>query len=357
MNEYRNILVFHTAFIGDIVLTLPMVQLLKQSIPAAGITFVATPVSAGVLRNHPAIDRVIEYDKRNKDSGVRGIRAMAKLLEDSRFDLAIIPHRSVRSATIPWLARIPRRIGFNTSSGRLLLTDKVQYVNEHHEITRTIALLKPLGITTDAKVLPDLYPSADDETAVNDLLSATRAADPLFSDDRLVAVAPGSLWYTKRWRKERFEELGRLLRANDFSIALIGGADDATLCADTAASIGNGGVVSTAGKLSLLQSAALMKRCKAVVSNDSAPMHLAMAMRTPVIAIFGATVPQFGFAPLGERDVVVETHGLKCRPCSIHGGHACPIKTFECMEAISADQVMSVLRTTIERAAAGARAV
>ena len=122
-------------------------------------------------------------------------------------------------------------------------------------------------------------------------------------------------------------------------IVLIGGREDEALCNRIAVESKAVEVYVTAGKFTLLQSAELLRRCKVLVSNDSAPMHLAVAMRTPVIALFGATVPSFGFAPYGEKDIVVQTEGLPCRPCSIHGGDKCPIGTFDCMVRISAEMV------------------
>ena len=98
---------------------------------------------------------------------------------------------------------------------------------------------------------------------------------------------------------------------------------------------------SAAGKLSLLESADLIGRCAVLVTNDSAPLHLGMAMRTPVIALFGPTVPRFGFGPRGKHDEVVEQHGLACRPCSIHGGKSCPIGTFDCMRRITPEIVLN----------------
>jgi heptosyltransferase-2 len=126
---------------------------------------------------------------------------------------------------------------------------------------------------------------------------------------------------------------------------LIGGKEDADLCDKIASGAKEKNVFNTAGKLSLLQSAELIRRSRALVSNDSAPMHIAVAVGTPVVAIFGATVPAFGFAPRGISDVVIETNGLKCRPCSIHGGNECPIKTFECMLAIKPEMLLNNVRS------------
>jgi heptosyltransferase-2 len=107
--------------------------------------------------------------------------------------------------------------------------------------------------------------------------------------------------------------------------------------------------MSMAGQLSLLQSAAMLERASLLVSNDSAPMHLAGAVGTPVIAIFGATAPSYGFGPSGPFDRVVETPGLACRPCAIHGGPKCPIGTFECMERITPDRLLAEIQDLLAK--------
>jgi heptosyltransferase-2 len=165
----------------------------------------------------------------------------------------------------------------------------------------------------------------------------------------MVAIAPGSVWNTKRWIQEHFVGLIKILVDEGYSIAVVGGAEDASLCQEIERATGNERVLNAAGRLMLLQSAELLRRCKVVVSNDSAPMHLAGAVGTPVVAIFGATVPQFGFGPTGALDEVVETLGLPCRPCSIHGGDACPIGTFVCMKQITPGQVLEKVRMIMSR--------
>jgi lipopolysaccharide heptosyltransferase II len=326
------LVVIHTAFIGDIILALPLVQVLRSHFPHSEISFVTTPTAAGVLHNHPAIDTVILFDKRGTDRGVRGVVSIAQQLRNMGQDIAIVPHRSLRSAALAWFARIPRRIGFSTSSGRFLYTETVIDNREDHEIRRNLSLLSPISRVDDTFVLPALYPDGDDCERVNELL-------PPGGEEKMIALAPGSIWNTKRWPHESFAELGRLLAGEGYVIVLIGSRDDVPLCAEIAAGIPPEHVISTAGECSILQSAEVIRRCRAIVTNDSAPMHLGVSMGTPVVAIFGATDPKFGFAPQGRFDTVVETRGLPCRPCSIHGGARCPIGTFECMRAISPGMV------------------
>ncbi len=339
------ILIFQTAFLGDVILTLPLVQILHRKFPEAEIDFVTTPRAAEILRGHRDIHSVIVYDKRKTQRGIRGMRAISRLLKKTGYDVAIVPHRSLRSALVVYWSKIPERIAFSTSAGKRLFTEKVQYKKELHEVERNLEFLSALGIQRADKELPSLYPSAEDISAV----------DRYFLDEKilarggLVAIAPGSVWNTKRWLPERFSELCLMLSGGGIEIVLIGGKEDRELCAEIKNAAGTERVHSAAGKFSILQSAELIRRCDVLISNDSAPLHLAVAMRTPVIAIFGATSPAFGFAPYGERDIIVERNDLDCRPCSIHGGDKCPIGTFDCMVGISAKRVYEEVWKVVEK--------
>lgn len=347
----RNILVFHTAFIGDIVLALPLTQRLHQTFPDAKITFVAAPGAAPVLANHPAIHRTIVYDKQRSEAGVRGIIRLARTLRRDQFDLAIIPHRSLRSAIVCRLSGIPRRVGFSTSAATWMFTDVVRYDGGIHEVERNISLLGPLGVANLDFEAPALFPSSVDARAVVRFL----AGETLNPESSLIGIAPGSVWNTKRWPKEYFVLLTTMLVRWGASVVLVGGKEDEGLCSEIAGAVRSHEVLNAAGKLSLLQSAELIRRCILLVSNDSAPMHLAAGVKTPVVAIFGPTVPAFGFAPRGAHDIVIELQDLDCRPCSIHGGKACPIKTFVCMKEIRPEVIFEKVLEVAGRTKAEAK--
>ena len=348
MKDFKNILVVQTAFIGDLILTLPLVQICKKLFPASAIDVVVTPDGKELCANHPDIREAIAFDKRGADRGVGGLMRLSRSLRSRFYDLALVPHRSLRSAALVSLSRIPVRIGFDRSSGKLLLTETVQYSRTVHEIDRNLSLLKPVSEATVPRQLPRLYPSESDKSRVDRLLVELEIVGP----ETLVAIAPGTLWNTKRWLKERFSSLAVNLHKSGLEIVLIGGRDDQILCDEVRTHSSSSHVYSAAGMLSLLQSVELIRRCKVLICNDSAPMHMAAAAGTPVVAIFGATVPAFGFGPSGPEDVVVETQGLKCRPCSIHGGEKCPIETFDCMNNITYESVfrnvMEVLATSAQ---------
>ena len=342
--ELNKILVVQTAFAGDVVLTLPLVQVLKKYYPSAAIDILVIPRVADLLTNHPAINEVLIFDKQGKDSGIAGFLRQVKIVRGKKYDIAFVPHRSLRSAVLVRLAGIKRRIGFDKSSGRFLYTDVVHYQNTIHEINRNLLLLVKIGIETNHREYPKLYPSFHDRKRIGLFLSD----HGIQHANSLIGVAPGSVWNTKRWLKERFIELVRKLTTYDYRVVLIGGKDDESLCCEIRDAILSKHVYSAAGKLTLLQSAELIQRCKILISNDSAPMHLAVAVGTRVVAIFGATAPEFGFAPYGENDIVVETKGLSCRPCSIHGGDKCPTGTFDCMKRISSDDVLKKVLQLLE---------
>ena len=153
-----------------------------------------------------------------------------------------------------------------------------------------------------------------------------------------VAVAPGSIWGTKRW-----PGYPALAAALDLPVVAIGGPDDAAL-AQAVVAAAPGRAHNAAGALSLRGSAALIERAQVLVTNDSAPLHLAAAVGTRAVAIFGPTVPAFGFGPRGPRDVVVEHPALPCRPCSHHGPMTCPLGHHRCMRELSVEKVLRAVR-------------
>lgn len=353
MKEIRNILVIQTAFIGDAILTLPLVQAARKAYPSANLDLIVTPRSKELFSNHPDIRETIAYDKRGMDRGLRGLLRVARLLRSRSYDLALIPHRSLRSALLAFLLRARLRIGFDRSAGRLLMTRTVRYNRDSHEIDRNLSLLNTLVPVAMQRELPRIYPAESDERRVDRLLVEFEVGHP----DKLVAIAPGTIWNTKRWLKERFASLAARFEKAGWEVVLVGGNEDKSLCNEIRTLANSSLVYDASGSLSLLQSAELIRRCRVLICNDSAPMHLAAAVGTPVVAIFGATVPAFGFGPTGPYDAVVETEGLKCRPCSIHGGEKCPIRTFDCMQNITHDRVYRVAMEVISASQAASGSV
>jgi heptosyltransferase-2 len=176
-----------------------------------------------------------------------------------------------------------------------------------------------------------IEPTPDDR-ATADAWLRERGIEPGF-----IALAPGSIWGTKRW-----PGYGELAAAVDRPIVIVGGRDDARLAHDVMAAA-PGRSHSAAGQLGLRASAALLARAAVLVTNDSAPLHLATAVGTPIVAVFGPTVTAFGFGPRGPRDRVIEHPSLPCRPCSAHGPQVCPLGHHRCMREIPVEEVAAAV--------------
>jgi heptosyltransferase-2 len=328
--EPSGTLVIQTAFLGDVVLTTPLLAALAERYGPVDV--VTTPTAAVLLETHPAVGTVIRYDKRGADRGLRGLWTLGRRLRARRYARAYLPHRSWRSAALALLAGTAERTGFADSPAALAYTRRVPRPATGHEVERLLTLAH-----TDAGAGPAAVPAVHLALTADD-----RAAADAWLRERnvgagFVALAPGSIWGTKRWAG--YPELAAAL---DAPIVVLGGRDDAPL-ADQVVAAASGRAYSAAGALGLRTSAALIARAGVLVTNDSAPLHLATAVGTPVVAIFGPTVPGFGFGPRGPRDAIVEHPSLACRPCSAHGPQVCPLGHHRCMRELSVASVLAAV--------------
>ena len=323
-------LVVQTSFIGDTVLTTPLIERLASE---SLVDVVVTATSAPLLENNGSIDQLVVYDKRGADRGVSGFVRLASQLRQHRYKTAYLAQGSLRSASLVLAAGIHERVGFQSSAGRRLYTERVPYIENDHHAAR---LLRLAGATDGTLPRPRLYPGAAERDAVDALLRGAGALDA-----PLVALAPGSVWATKRWPHyaDLAKEIGERL-------VVVGSAADRELAAQIVAATG-GRAIDATGQLSLLASAELIGRSSVLVTNDSAPLHLASAMQTPTVAIFGPTVPEFGFGPLAPRSIVLGLGTLACRPCDRHGPQRCPLGHWRCMREITPRQVAAAVRALV----------
>ena len=321
-------LVIQTSFLGDTVLTTPLLAQLANRGP---VDVVTTPASAALLANHPAVRTIIPFDKRGSERGIRGVLRLARRLRRAQYDLALLAQGSWRSAALAFLARIPERVGFDSSAGKLLYTTRVPYRDDLHHAARLLMLGRPNGREpTPEEMRPSLAPGEAERAEVDALLSRSGVD----GRERLVGIAPGSVWGTKRW--PYYPQLAQLLAPHG-RVVVLGSSNDSPLA--DAVTAAEPSAIDATGGLSLLASAELIGRCGVVVTNDSAPLHLASAMGTPTVAIFGPTVPDFGFGPLAPRASVVGEDTLPCRPCDRHGPQHCPLGHHRCMRDLPPDLV------------------
>lgn len=343
------ILVIQTAFLGDQILTTPLVIAIKENIPDAHIAVLTTPVGMQVFKTNPAVESVIPYDKRKQDKGVKHIIRLTQRLKSARYDVAILAQGSIRSAIIAYLSGIPRRVGASDAAGRVFYTDKV-VLSGKTQTERYLKLLKPIIGHTPAMTAPRLYPT-DKEKVKAEALWALPSP--------LVAIAPGSVWETKRYPEASYIALGQMLvEYAGAGIVLIGGPDDVELCQRIAESIsiaigeapGESNMlpsVVNAASDSVLLSAAVLDIAALLISNDSAPGHIASAVGTPVLTIFGPTSPEFGFVPYGEKNRYIYL-GLDCQPCHHHGPRKCPRGDHRCMRNVSPETVVNLALEMLE---------
>jgi heptosyltransferase II len=341
---WQKILVVQTSFLGDTVLTLPLLAEIKRRFPGSKLSFLCTPAGRELLSGYPIVDEIIVDEKKGADRGWKGLWRKAKLLRAQRFTLALCPHKSFRSGLLLFLARIPCRVGFAQSKSALLFHVRVKRNPERHDVERTLSILEGLGIRADdcERALNLPIAASLEEEVIQQLLMAR-----VDTTKMLVGIHPGSVWATKRWSAEGFSRLiGLLKQKYPCEILLFGGSEDAQVVAKVQNLCG-GRAVSLVNRISLRELPAALSLCKLLITNDSGPMHVAVARSVPVVAIFCATTPELGFYPYSARAIVVEKN-LPCRPCSSHGSRRCPLGTEACMRLIRAEDVFQAVERLIQ---------
>ncbi len=340
----NRILVVRLDRVGDVILSTPVPDALRQSYPQVFIAMLVRPACQEVVQGHPSVDSVIVYDKEQAHKSVPNTIRFALQLRALRFDTAIVLHPSHRSHWIPWLAQIPVRIGYARKGG-WLLTHRMPHRKQEgrmHETLYTLELLKPLGISTTAlRPRIAILPQAESR-----IVSILREAS-VDSTDRLVAIHPSASCVSKRWMPERFAQVAdRLIIEEKVRICLVAGSEDARYAHAVAARM-RFSVLNFAGRLRMSELAALLKRCRLLISNDSGPVHVAAAVGIPVVDIFGRN--QSGLSPTrwgpwGEGHVILHKE-VGCVRCL---AHACDIG-FLCLTSLSVDEVYQAARSVLHR--------
>lgn len=322
----KSILIIQTAFLGDVILATALVEKLHAHFPDSKIDFLLRKGNEQVLTNNPKVNRVLIWDKHSDK-----YRKLFKLMQEIRrahYDLVVNVQRFGASGFLTAFSGAKKTIGFDKNPFSFLFSEKVKHVFEGHEVERNQKLIESL--TSPAFVRPALYPSQEDE----------RKADSLTSIP-FVCIAPASVWFTKQFPKERWVTLIESLPTG-IKVMLLGAKTDVPLCEEIIQLATNTSIENLAGKLSITETAALMKRAAMNFANDSAPLHIASAINAPVTAVFCSTIPQFGFGPLSDKSFVVEIREkLYCRPCGIHGWKACPEGHFRCAYDIDVNELVS----------------
>ncbi len=324
----KKILLIQTAFTGDVVLATPVAEKLHRVFPDAEIDFLVRKGNESLLKGHPFVKETLVFDKKN--GKLKNLFKLRSVIRKKKYDLVVNMHRFGSSGFLTAFSGAKEKIGFDKNPFSFLFTKKIKHEigNGKHEVQRNLELIESFTDTLPQR--PKLYPSDADRKSVS----------VYENSGEYVCMAPTSVWFTKQWPMEKWVELIRIIPANT-RIFLLGGPTDAAVCEEILKKSGRENVENLSGKLSFLQSAALMEGAKMNYVNDSAPMHFASAMNAPVTAIYCSTVPSFGFGPLSDVSFVIETEEkLSCRPCGIHGHKTCPEGHFKCALTIDVRKVI-----------------
>jgi heptosyltransferase-2 len=327
--EFGKILIIRLSSIGDIVLSTPLIRLLRNKFPSAQIDFVIKKEFAELLKFNPHLTNLIEFDTGN---GFKELLRLKSRILKERYDLIVDIHNNLRSVFLRTFsgARV-LKVNKRVFKRFLLVKFKINlYKNITPVAERYIETVSQLSIKNDNQGLELFVPK--------DIIDIAKDKINFSNSDRYIAIAPSAKHETKRWLPERFAEVGnRLSEKFNAKIILMGGKEDEQICKLIETMMKNK-PINVCGKTSLLESAGILSLCEMLITNDSGLMHIGSAMKTKVVAIFGSTVKEFGFFPYGTKSVVVEK-SISCRPCSHIGRDKCPKKHFKCMKEIQVDDV------------------
>ena len=337
----RRILILRLSSIGDIVLTSPLIRILRRRLPEAQIDFAVKSQFVDPVRANPYLNDILPLDTR---SGWRGLRDLKNEIRRRRYDLIIDIHNNFRTTYLRNIGGVPSVKVKKFKLQRFLLVqfglDVYRKIVPVHQ--RYLDAAAHLTLQDDGAGL-DFFIDSETPIRIDRLL-----ADLGRSSDRpTVGLAPGAGFFTKRWPQDYFVQVAEQLIADyGAQIILLGNDKEIEVCRFIESKVP---AVNAAGRLSLMESAAVLNLCDLVICNDTGLMHIASALKKPLVAIFGPTTRQLGFFPLGADSRVVENLNLGCRPCTHIGRHRCPKKHFKCMREIFPNQVLQAAKSVLER--------
>ncbi len=324
----KTALIIQTAFIGDVILATPLIESLYQA--GYEVDFLLRKGNESLLQNHPKLRKILIWDK--SQNKLQNLLRLVFTVRSCRYGLVLCLQRFASGGILGAFSGGRLIVGFDKNPLSWLFHRRMPHrLGQSHECQRNLSLLK--NVCPIAESRPRLYPTFNDYEYVKP-----------YQSKPYITISPASVWKTKQLIPQKWIEL---IERSTFEgeIYLLGSKADQLLCQSIAESCQRP-VSILAGRLSLLQSAALMKNAVLNYVNDSAPLHLASSVNAPVCAVFCSTIPEFGFGPLSDVSTVVEVReNLPCRPCGLHGYKKCPKKHFDCAKKIKIEDLLKPLQT------------
>ena len=317
----KKILVIQTAFIGDAILTLPMIQKLKENFGSYQIDVLCIPSTEEIFKASPYVDKVKVIDKKGKHKNLFSLISFARKLKNQQYEIVYSPHRSFRTSLVVKILSADKSYGFSTASLKYFYKNLIEYSPSKHEVQRNLDLISYKYDGNNWRIHPQISVNEDQKQKVDGFIQKNKIRN-------FIAVAPGSVWNTKIYPKKYYIEIINSL-IKKYNIVLVGGKNDVDLCNEIKSNFIEN-VFSSAGMFSLVESIELLKRAALLVTNDSAPTHMGISADIPVLTIYCSTVPGFGFYPYNTKSFYLSFDDLNCKPCGIHGYNKCPLSHFNC---------------------------
>lgn len=329
----NRILLIQTASIGDVILITPLIEKLHQYYPEAKIDLLVKKGYEGLFDNHPYIETLWLWNKNN--GKYKNLLQLGLHIRNTRYDVVVNAQRFASTGLIVLFSGAKIRIGFDKNPFSLFYSKRVKHTIHKqnpgfHEIDRNLSLIA--HITDGKRTMPKLYPGATHIARVSP-----------YKTKAYITIAPASLWFTKQFPEYKWVDFLQQIPQN-LHVYLLGSKDDEMLCQRIIEQSDHKSCINFAGKLNLLESAALMRDATMNFVNDSAPMHLGSSVNAKMTVIYCSTIPGFGFGPLSQDSLVIETpEKLPCRPCGLHGKLSCPEKHFNCANNIQSATLLNRL--------------
>jgi lipopolysaccharide heptosyltransferase I len=367
--DFSRILLIKLSAVGDVVHTIPVLNKLRRRYPNAQLDWLVTPALAELLQHHPAISTVIPFTR--KAQGLSGIAALADYarlaakLRAARYDLVVDMHGQLRTALLALATGAPARVGFDRpraevwqASDRTFPGETRKHAWQGAREGSWLAYTHTIPVPTLELHAVDRYLNVGPLLGLDDGPADFSFPIPQEANGRIealldyydiakakiVVMAPGTIWETKQWRREAFAEVARHFLQKGFAVTLIGSERERAVCNEIAALAS--GVVNLGGETTLSELAALIRRATICVTNDSGPMHLAVALGRPVVSIFGPTDPLW-IGPYRRDGAVLQTK-LPCVPCYLRQLDRCP-HGHACMRDVAASAVIERMETMLKQ--------
>lgn len=334
-SDTKKILVIRFSSLGDVILTTPLLTTLRNEFPEAEINYLTKKQYAEVIRLNPNLNGIIEADD---DIDFEGLKQLKKQIRKSSYDLIIDVHNSLRTFYSKLFLKA-RKLTFRKYSFRkfLLVRFRINLMKELPPIAqRYIDILnpllsKPLNINN---LIPDIYTDITCKQEAESLIKGLNIPP----GRKLICICPASMHFTKTYPVENHIELIKKFDQDKFAFILAGKGNDKRIIEEIKSS-SNENVYNLCDKLNIMELSEMMKKCDLVIGGDTGPMHIAEALKKPLIILAGSSVKEFGFYPQNENAFVLENNNLRCRPCSHYGKPKCPKGHFKCMKEIRPEDV------------------